>query len=312
MDLKNKIVSVIGGSNMDIVGSPKYKLIKNDSNIGTVKLSSGGVGRNIAENCALLGLTTRLFSVVGQDRFGDQLIEDTSLSGVDMSYVDIVDAPTGVYLAILDEDKDMDTAINSMEIMSYLNENYLKKHRDVLNDSSVIFLDANVSIDVLKYIKENFNSKKLFLDTVSTVKTKLISDYIGMFHTIKPNKIEAETLTGVRIENEDDLKRAANLLHGKGVKNICITLGREGVFYSSDIGLSGILKSSEFVPVNATGAGDAFQAGLVYGELSEMNLRDSAKFAMGAAIMAMSSLDTINKDINVENIKNYIIRLEEY
>ncbi len=49
MDTNNDYVIVIGGVNIDIVGYPYSKLISQDSNIGGVKLSLGGVGRNIAK-----------------------------------------------------------------------------------------------------------------------------------------------------------------------------------------------------------------------------------------------------------------------
>ena len=67
-------VCVIGGSNMDIQGFPSSKLIYQDSNVGEVKISLGGVGRNIAENLVRMGAHTKLISVVGDDvRFDVQV-----------------------------------------------------------------------------------------------------------------------------------------------------------------------------------------------------------------------------------------------
>jgi DNA-binding CsgD family transcriptional regulator len=56
-------ICVLGGSNMDIVGFPNKRLIQNDSNPGKVKISLGGVGRNIAENLVHLGISTKLISM---------------------------------------------------------------------------------------------------------------------------------------------------------------------------------------------------------------------------------------------------------
>ena len=55
-------VVVIGGAGIDINGFPSGKLIQKSSNPGRVKLSLGGVGRNIAENLARLGLNVKLLS----------------------------------------------------------------------------------------------------------------------------------------------------------------------------------------------------------------------------------------------------------
>lgn len=304
-------VAVIGGANLDIVGSPSKILIRGDSNIGSVKLSPGGVGRNIAENTALLGIPTKLFSIVGNDSFGDYLLTEAKKSGIDVDFVKRVSSPTGIYLAILDENKDMDLAINAMEIMVELDWEYISNNKASIEKSEIIVLDANLKKDVLEKATNEFRHKKLFLDTVSTAKAESAASIIGSFHTIKPNKIEAETLTGIRIHSRDDLLKAANIFHDRGVLNVCITLGKDGVFYSAKDGEHGGYRSTEFVPLNATGAGDAFQAGLIYGELNGFPLKDSIRYAMGAAIVAMSSEDTISKEMSIDKITTISKRLEE-
>ena len=57
--------AVVGGVNMDICGRPDRSLIPRDSNPGRVRLSPGGVGRNIAHNLALMGVETSLITALG-------------------------------------------------------------------------------------------------------------------------------------------------------------------------------------------------------------------------------------------------------
>jgi pseudouridine kinase len=66
-DQKSGYVIILGGVNVDIQGFPNERLIPEDSNIGRVKISMGGVGRNIGENLIRLGVNTKLISVVGDD-----------------------------------------------------------------------------------------------------------------------------------------------------------------------------------------------------------------------------------------------------
>ena len=63
---------VIGGANIDIHGAPAATLNMGDSNPGTVRLSPGGVGRNIAENMArrYIELTISAGEVIEIDEFG--------------------------------------------------------------------------------------------------------------------------------------------------------------------------------------------------------------------------------------------------
>ena len=76
MDVNKDYAVVIGGVNIDIVGYPYSKLIPQDSNIGGVKLSLGGVGRNIAENLVRLGVDTKLISILGDDIYGKKILDE--------------------------------------------------------------------------------------------------------------------------------------------------------------------------------------------------------------------------------------------
>lgn len=311
MDTLENYVSVLGGCNIDIVGLPYSTLVRGDSNLGSIELTLGGVGRNIAENIGLLGIPIKMFSVVGEDIYGEKIVSETSLSGVDMSFVKrIPRVNTGTYLAILDENKDMDVAINDMDIIVYFNRDYIFENLNTIRKSSIIVFDTNPSEEILSYSTKIFEDKKLFLDTVSNIKAKKVKSIIGRFHTIKPNLKEAEVLTDMAIDNYDDMRKACEKLHKKGVQNICISLSEKGVFYSSKDGY-GMIDTLNKNPKNVTGAGDAFQAGLVYGEYNSLKFRDSVRLALAAASMAMDTHQTINRDIRIEDIINLSKKVEE-
>ncbi len=304
-------VSVIGGANVDIVGSPYEDLRRADSNPGDVNVSVGGVGRNIAENLAKLGNHTKMFTVVGEDVHGDKIISESEASGIDMSHVKkVLDQGTGTYLAVLNRENDMEIAIASMNIFQKLDKKYIEENKHIISKSEVIVFDTNLEEEVLHYAVQLFKDNILFLDTVSHTKALRAKKVLGYFHTIKPNKIEAEALSGMKISGESDLQKAAKYFHELGVINVFITLGEEGVFYS-DGKDSGVMKAKKIVPKNATGAGDAFQAALVHAELNNMKIERKVRFSMAASILAMSSYTTINPDMSVENIEETMKKMEE-
>ncbi|MFY9612986.1 MAG: PfkB family carbohydrate kinase, partial [Tissierellaceae bacterium] len=78
-------IVVVGGTNVDIQGFPKDRLILRDSNIGSVKVSLGGVARNIAENITRLGINTKLISIIGDDGYGQIVLEQSRKIGLDLS-----------------------------------------------------------------------------------------------------------------------------------------------------------------------------------------------------------------------------------
>lgn len=306
----NPYVTVVGGVNMDIHGVPKNKLIPGDSNIGSVRMSLGGVGRNIAENLVRLGIETKLISVLGDDMYGSKIIEESALIGLDMKDSLILKGEsTSTYLAVLDETHDMSVAISSMDIYERMTVNFIKEKKHVIDNSRLCVLDTNIPADVIEYLLSNHRSTDFFLDTVSTAKAKKVKHLIGNIHTLKSNTIEVESITGIEIKTEDDLKRNCDYLMNKGVKEIFITLGKNGVFYCNQTTMNHI-KADNVKPVNTTGAGDAFMAALAYCYLNDIDINESAKIATAASVVALSHENTINPNMSVENIKLKVKELE--
>jgi len=298
----NPYVTVVGGVNMDIHGFPKNRLIPGDSNIGSVKMSLGGVGRNIGENLVRLGIETKLISVLGDDIYGSKILEESALVGLDMKNSLILKGEsTSIYLAVLDETHDMSVAISSMDIYERMTVDFIKEKKHVIDNSKLCILDTNIPVDVIEYLLNNHRNTDFFLDTVSTAKAKKVSHLIGNIHTLKSNTIEVEAITGIEIQNEDGLKRNCEYLMNKGVKKIFITLGKNGVFYCDETVMNNI-KASNVKPVNTTGAGDAFMAALVYCYLNNIDINESAKIATAASVVALSHENTINPNMSIENI----------
>jgi pseudouridine kinase len=296
-------VTVIGGTNIDLQGFPNENLILNDSNPGQMKISLGGVGRNIAENLVKMDVDTKLISALGKDMYGEKILKESKLVGIDMENCLIsTDYPTSTYLSILDESGDMKVAIASMDIFDKITIDFIKQKSNIIKNSKVCVIDTNMPKDVIEYLLSNFKEVDFFLDTVSTKKSEKVKELIGMFHTIKPNKYEAQSLSGIKINTEDDLDKCAKYFLDKGVKRVFISLGKDGVF-CSDGQESSIVKNPELDVVNATGAGDAFIAGLVYSHINKYDLIYSTKFAMSGSILALSHQNTINPNMSTKNIE---------
>ena len=300
-------VCVIGGSNIDIEGYPHDTLRLGDSNPGVVKTSLGGVGRNIAENLARLGIKTKFLSVVGKDAHGKRVLDHAKAIGLDMEDALIVDKPTSTYLSVLDETRDMHVGIAYMDILNTLDIAYIQKHADVIKNARFCIVDTNLP-EILEYLVTTYDVP-FVLDTVSASKAVKAKHLLGHFHTIKANKLEAEILSGISIQTEKDLQKVGRYFREQGVQHSFITMGAEGVYYKTQ-NREGIITSSPIDMVSATGAGDAFAAGLVYGLCKESDAEDEVKFAIGSSIMAILSEDTINPDISSYRIEAMIKDLE--
>ena len=299
---KKSDVIVIGGANVDIGGFPYGQLVDYDSNPGNVGVSFGGVGRNISENLCRMGKDVEFVTVLGDDMYGNAIKQSLKELGINFENSLIVkNSSTSTYLFILDENKNMKIAISAMELYNELTIDYIKSKKEVISNSKICVVDTNLPEEVLEYLVENFKIP-IFVDCVSTIKAKKIQNFIGKFHTIKVNKIEAEILTEIKIEEDNDLKKTADFFLTKGVEQIFISLGKEGVYSATKD--KSIKKSSfEAKVINTTGAGDAFMAGVVYGYLSGYEIEESTQFALAAGTVAIGSEKTISEEMSVEKIK---------
>ena len=299
-------VCVIGGSNIDIQGFPSSDLIYKDSNVGEVKMSLGGVGRNIAENLVRMGVNTRLISVVGDDVYGQKILDEARNIGLNMQDSLVLKGEaTSTYLSILDQNKDMVLAISHMDICERMTVDFIKSKKHIIENASICIIDTNIPLTVLEFILTTFKETVFFLDTVSSTKAKKVKDLIGYFHTIKPNRIEAEMLTGVQIKDDSDLEKAARALHEKGVVQVFISLGENGVYYSRDH-VAEHIRIPKVNIVNATGAGDAFIAALALAQLKNMDIQQTAKMGIAASIIALSHENTINPTLSEETLMNKV------
>ena len=296
-------VCVIGGLNIDLQGSSDAPLVFNDSNPGEIEMSAGGVGRNIAENMARISVQSTILSYVGKDALGEFVINKTKMANVDTSLlIEHSTLPTSQYLSVLDDNNDMLVSISDMRIIDEMTIQDIVNWNDALEQSSAIVIDTNIPVKVIEYVVDNFIHIPLFLDPVSFAKTSKILHIIGKFHTIKPNKLEAELISGISIKDNESMLNAAQNIFNKGCKQIFITLGKEGVFYFDGKDYGHYLHQGVNIK-SANGAGDAFTAGVVYGFLNLTSIEETAQFASAAAVIALQSKNTISDRLSEHNIK---------
>jgi len=302
-DSPSPYVCVIGGSNIDIEGYPRKQLLPGDSNPGIVRTSLGGVGRNIAENLTRLGIPTTFLSVVGDDVPGQRILDHARSIGLDMEHALIVDEPTSTYLAVLDATREMFVGIAHMDILQRLDIPYIQRHANLIQNAAFCIVDTNLP-DVLEHLVTTYDVP-FILDTVSANKAIKAQPFLGRFHTVKSNRLEAQILSGMTIRTTHDLQKAGRYFLDQGVGNVFITLGAEGVYYKTP-DAEGILTSPSVEMVSATGAGDAFAAGLVSGLYRDKGVEEALRFAMGASIMAILSDETIHPLISSERVETLI------
>ena len=279
-------VLVIGGANIDVKAKTLAPHVPRTSNPGAVSIKAGGVARNIAHNLARLNVKTTLLSVIGNDSFGQMLIQETSKAGVNTSAIIRSNQTTGTYVAVLDEAGELITAVSDMDLLSLLTSRIIKQNKDLIMANKHIISDCNLSEETLNEIAL-MAVDRLIIEPVSVTKsTKLLT--LLKFHRVflaTPNLDQIEALAGTR-----EIKVAAAILHKLGLQNIVIHAGEQGAYVSDGNEIINIPSQAKTI-IDVTGAGDAATAGLVCGLLKNLPLAKAAEIGqmMAAKVIASPS-----------------------
>ena len=299
-------IAGIGGANMDVHGQSLAPIVMRDSNPGRLHLSMGGVMRNVLENLARLGYEVRPATVVGDDAYGDALRAGCERLGMDTRWMHTRPGHTSSsYISIMDSEGDMLVAMSDMRILKELDAAFVEQCLPMLNDAELVVCDGNLSYAAIECLARKC-TRPLYLDPVSTAWARSLEPLIGAFDTIKPNRLEMEVLAGMPIQNEADLSEACDRVLARGVRRIFVSLGADGLYCKTRDGARHGRSHGFDRMVNATGAGDATLAGIVYATLSGMDEARTMEVALASGLIAISAPDTISEEMNRTNLETMI------
>ena len=296
--MKQSLAVVVGAAALDSIGFASQALKMRDSNPGYIRTDAGGVGRNIAENLARMGIQTELICILGDDSPSRLVREKCETAGVGMSHsITVPGLALPQYIAITDDSGDMVLALSDMDAVSRLIPSVLKEKHSLIASAAVLVTDGNLPQTTLEYLAREFYPIPLFADPVSSAKAGKFVNIIDSIHTLKLNALEAETLTGIPIHGQDSAARASRMLIDRGLNSLFITMGAQGVYWNRE-SREGYYRFAKIDPVSATGAGDAFTAGLVYGEIMQIPIEQTLKIATAAAAATLKSLSAVNPELD--------------
>ncbi|MGD8189777.1 carbohydrate kinase family protein [Brevibacillus ginsengisoli] len=306
---------VVGAANVDIKGEPDQTLLLGTSNPGVVHISPGGVARNVAENLGLLGEDVTLCALVGEDTDGESLKQLTASRGVStVGMLRLANQRTGRYVSIHNEQGEMIAAIADMEINEAWTEEHQALGLEFIREHKVsgVLIDANVPVHVMDAFLEAANVEKIAI-VAAPVSPKKALKWRGRLHGVSLlvlNQQEAAVLSGMDIETKSDIEKAAAKLHDQGIAYVFITKGGEGVcaYHNQELVW---LSALEAEGKEATGAGDAFTAGVMYALTKTDSLIELAAYGLVMAKSALVSKQSVAELIDIhrlEEAKNEYIR----
>lgn len=268
---------VIGGMNADILGVPAGPFRPGDSLPGSIRLSAGGVGFNIASWLAKAGAQVQFITAFGEDSLTALTESACAAAGLDVSLSLRLPGPSPIYLAIHADDGTVAAAINDMAAILSISPEHLEAQRKkLISPIDVCVIDANLPQDTLSAIP-GLVKAPLLADPVSCEKGLRLLPVLSRLSAIKPNAAEAMALSGC-----PEIPAAARWLVDRGVRQVFISMGSEGLYYASRQE-AGHLPADAITISPSTGAGDAMCAGLALGLAQGMPVTDTARLGLEAA-----------------------------
>ncbi|MFJ5361246.1 ribokinase [Pectobacterium sp. CHL-2024] len=247
----------------------------------------GGKGANQAVAAGRSGADIAFIACVGEDDIGTRICQQLSKDNIDVSAVEAISGETtGVALIFVNADAENMIAINAGANAAVMPD-YLHRHQQHIIDASALLMQLESPLETViaaaKLAHEH--QTKVILNPAPA--RELPDELLSLVNMITPNETEAQFLTGITVETEDDAARAAQVLHDKGIETVLITLGSRGVWLSEN-GQGQRIPGYRVKAVDTIAAGDTFNGALVTALLENKPMSSAVRFAHAAAAIAVT------------------------
>ena len=285
---------VIGACNIDIIATSKNSLIKNESNIGEVKIALGGVAKNIVTNLNNLGAEVEFLTLIGKDYFSNLQKDELTKSGIEFSYSFFKDTLSSTYVAINECEGDMEYAVNDMRAFEALTVEDFEPLYDYIDGFDILVFDTNLSEKILTHLIQKYQDKRIYVDGVSQTKVVRIKTVMEHIDFLKINQYELNTLLDKPM---CDIILGVKEIVKRGVKNCVVSSSREPITYNIEQNIYQSITHKTRHIKSTLGAGDALFSGIIFYLLNNKNMHEAVNFGKIVASKTLEVYEACNKEI---------------
>jgi len=221
-------------------------------------LGCGGKGANQAVAAAKLGASVMMVSKVGEDLFADNTVKNLQRSGVDAQHVTVAAGTSSGVAPIFVDDQSQNRILIIKGANAHLSPADIDAAAEDLKRCRLMVLQLEIPLPTVYYAIDfaRQNGIQVILNPAPAV-AGLDIDYACQCDFFMPNETELEILTGLPVSTEEEVLRAGQMLLGRGLKNLIITLGSRGSVWMQGDAVHRI-KPTPVKAIDTSGAGDAF------------------------------------------------------
>jgi len=283
-------IVVVGSSNTDLVVKTSRMPQRGETVLGgDLVMVPGGKGANQAVAMSKLGAEVYLVARVGKDLFGDNSLSNLEKEGVNTQFVvQEEEAPSGVALIIVEEQGE-NTIVVAPGANMRLSPQDVEQAYSVISRAQALVVQWEIPLESIEWALKLARKAGVMRVVNPAPARKLINPALFAVDVMTPNEKEAGLLTGIEIKDFTSVKRAAEIIHQKGVKKVIITLGIRGALYLTDHEV-GIIPAYQVEAVDTTAAGDAFTGGLTFALAEGKSLISAIEYAHAVAAISVTRL----------------------
>lgn len=300
-------VTVFGSFVVDLMGRTPHLPVPGETVKGSMfKMGPGGKGFNQGVAAHKAGADVTMVTKLGKDSFANVALDAMKELNMKQDHVFVTEeAETGCALILVDENTSQNEIVVLLGACNTITDDEVDSLTNILKDSEYLLtqLETNVSATNRVIDIAHKNHTKVILNTAPV--QPIEDEVLKKVYLITPNEVEAEILTGIPVDSKENADKAADWFFEKGVENVLITLGGRGVYIATN-------EKREIIPayhveaIDTTGAGDAFNGGLVAALAEGKDLWEAAGFANALAAVAVQRLGTTPAMPTREEIEQFI------
>ena len=274
------IITVFGSFNVDLSGRADRMPKPAETVIGhSFSMGAGGKGSNQAVAAHRAGADVRIVTKVGTDMFSNVAFDFYNAEGMDASLVFVdEEVPTGIALIMVNEKSGQNQILAAAGACMNFTDSDVEKAKSTIERSSIVLVQMEVNLDANWKVIDIAKKAGATVVLNPAPAGEIPDEIMAKVDIITPNEIEAGEISGIEIKTYDDASRAAQVLVEKGVGEVIITLGEMGAYIKSG-SRQEVIRRLDVDALDTTGAGDAFNGGLVAALAEGMDIFDAARFA---------------------------------
>ena len=251
------------------------------------QVAFGGKGANQAVAAGRSGANIAFIACTGDDDIGESVRKQLARDNIDITPISVISGEsTGVALIFVNAEGENVIGIHA-GANAALSPVLVEAQRDRIAQASALLMQLESPIESVLAAAKIAQQNKTTVALNPAPARELSDELLALVDIITPNETEAEKLTGIRVENDEDAAKAAQALHAKGIHTVLITLGSRGVWASVN-GEGRRVPGFKVDAVDTIAAGDTFNGALITALLEEAPLSEAIRFAHAAAAIAVT------------------------